>query len=295
MRWDGSLGSFHGRWGPWTIAFGDDEISRALSHGNATIEVIDSNLVPTGQGSTQFAALDGAACLGMRPATAAAAAEREKTDAEASGARIRRAVLAARKRVRDVDFAAAQGMRALVDKAVTARQKALFTAARARQAKAAQSSSKVSEALASEALVATDAARTLEEAAAAAARVLARDMAPRSAKEEVAAGLVQRWRVRARGADDASVSGVGDIGWPLHDAEDAYAVLGVRDRACDEDALRRAFRAAALLSHPDKAGASDQFHKVRDAWSLLSDAGRRARYDAALDRLLARSALDAVV
>ena len=43
------------------------------------------------------------------------------------------------------------------------------------------------------------------------------------------------------------------------------------------------------------AGASDQFHKVRDAWSLLSDAGRRARYDAALDRLLARSALDAVV
>ena len=77
-----------------------------------------------------------------------------------------------------------------------------------------------------------------------------------------------------------------------------YEVLGVDDNASDED-IKKAFRKLALRLHPDKlSGASEEqraaaerkFKEVNGAYSVLSDAKRRAAYDsygdAALDDLL---------
>lgn len=63
---------------------------------------------------------------------------------------------------------------------------------------------------------------------------------------------------------------------------DYYAVLGVRRNASTDD-IRKAFRTLALKHHPDRnAGDADavrQFREVAEAWEVLGDAERRARYD----------------
>lgn len=70
---------------------------------------------------------------------------------------------------------------------------------------------------------------------------------------------------------------------------DLYEVLGLsRDEKPSEDDIRRAYRKKALQSHPDKAqlrGEADAeaaalaFQQVGFAYSVLSDAKRRRRYD----------------
>lgn len=65
--------------------------------------------------------------------------------------------------------------------------------------------------------------------------------------------------------------------------EDPYQILGVAQDAGVED-LKKAYRKLALKWHPDrnvdnKAEAETQFKRVNEAYSLLSDPGRRALFD----------------
>lgn len=59
----------------------------------------------------------------------------------------------------------------------------------------------------------------------------------------------------------------------------AYAVLGVDERAPDEE-IRRAYRAMAMATHPDRPGGSAAaFQTIADAYSLIGSAGVRQAYD----------------
>ena len=57
-----------------------------------------------------------------------------------------------------------------------------------------------------------------------------------------------------------------------------YAVLGVA-RDADEQTLKKAYRQAILTAHPDKGGTDAEFQEVNEAWTVLSDATKRAGYD----------------
>ena len=63
---------------------------------------------------------------------------------------------------------------------------------------------------------------------------------------------------------------------------DYYEVLGVA-RQCSPEDLKRAFRKIAMDSHPDRnpddAVASARFKEASEAYSVLSDPGRRRTYD----------------
>jgi len=62
---------------------------------------------------------------------------------------------------------------------------------------------------------------------------------------------------------------------------DYYEVLGVAKNADDAD-LKRAYRDKARQYHPDisdQVGAEDRFKEVNEAYAVLSDPHRRARYD----------------
>lgn len=64
--------------------------------------------------------------------------------------------------------------------------------------------------------------------------------------------------------------------------KDHYATLGVSRRA-GPDELRRAYRRLAKQWHPDKnpgdTAAEDHFKELNEAYSVLSDPSRRAKYD----------------
>jgi DnaJ family protein A protein 2 len=62
-------------------------------------------------------------------------------------------------------------------------------------------------------------------------------------------------------------------------AEDLYGLLGVA-RGCSAEELKRGYRAAILVHHPDKGGDPEMFKRVQCAWGVLSNAERRAEYDA---------------
>lgn len=62
---------------------------------------------------------------------------------------------------------------------------------------------------------------------------------------------------------------------------DWYAVLGITPTA-DDDTVRKQYRKLALLLHPDKnksVGAEGAFKIISEAWSLLSDRGKRLAYN----------------
>jgi molecular chaperone DnaJ len=63
--------------------------------------------------------------------------------------------------------------------------------------------------------------------------------------------------------------------------KDYYQVLGVtRDATADE--IKRAFRKLAFDCHPDRNhhdGAAERFKEINEAYQVLSDAEKRARYD----------------
>ncbi|WP_242334227.1 MULTISPECIES: molecular chaperone DnaJ [Anaeromyxobacter] len=66
------------------------------------------------------------------------------------------------------------------------------------------------------------------------------------------------------------------------DKRDYYDVLGV-ERAADEQAIKTAYRRLAHKLHPDKnpgdKHAEEQFKEASEAYSVLSDPDKRARYD----------------
>ena len=63
---------------------------------------------------------------------------------------------------------------------------------------------------------------------------------------------------------------------------DYYEILGV-SRGCDDAALKASFRKLAMEHHPDRNGgceeAAGRFKEINEAYSVLSDAKKRAAYD----------------
>ena len=66
---------------------------------------------------------------------------------------------------------------------------------------------------------------------------------------------------------------------------DYYEILGVERTASDKE-IKAAYRKLALLHHPDKnpgdKGAEELFKQAAEAYAVLSDAGKRERYDLSL-------------
>ncbi|MFO7582021.1 DnaJ C-terminal domain-containing protein [Guyparkeria sp.] len=63
---------------------------------------------------------------------------------------------------------------------------------------------------------------------------------------------------------------------------DYYATLGVA-RNASQDEIKRAYRKLAQKYHPDRnkgEGAEDKFKEINEAYEVLGDAEKRARYDA---------------
>ena len=59
---------------------------------------------------------------------------------------------------------------------------------------------------------------------------------------------------------------------------DHYSVLGTTQSATPDD-IRQAFRARALVAHPDKGGDPGEFERLRRAYDVLVDDEARAAYD----------------
>ncbi len=64
--------------------------------------------------------------------------------------------------------------------------------------------------------------------------------------------------------------------------KDYYKILGV-ERKASKDEIKRAYRKLALKTHPDRnpgnPKAEEQFKEINEAYQVLSDADKRARYD----------------
>jgi molecular chaperone DnaJ len=69
---------------------------------------------------------------------------------------------------------------------------------------------------------------------------------------------------------------------PAGSKRDYYEVLGV-DRNADADALKKAFRKLAMEFHPDRnpgdKSAEEKFKEISEAYEVLSDPDKRARFD----------------
>jgi molecular chaperone DnaJ len=70
-----------------------------------------------------------------------------------------------------------------------------------------------------------------------------------------------------------------------------YAVLGVEHDA-DTATIRRAYRALARRHHPDFGGDTQEMVVLNDAWHVLRDPERRARYNQQLHRPIPRPRSD---
>lgn len=65
-------------------------------------------------------------------------------------------------------------------------------------------------------------------------------------------------------------------------ATDFYQVLGIRKNA-KQSTIKRAYRRLALIHHPDKGGDPEQFKRITEAYTVLSNETKRAKYDAGED------------
>ncbi|CAG8975737.1 hypothetical protein HYALB_00011208 [Hymenoscyphus albidus] len=68
--------------------------------------------------------------------------------------------------------------------------------------------------------------------------------------------------------------------------KDYYKILGV-DKDADENAIKKAYRKAAIIHHPDKnpddEHAAERFKDIGESYETLSDPEKRARYDSGVD------------
>jgi len=67
----------------------------------------------------------------------------------------------------------------------------------------------------------------------------------------------------------------------MPEKRDYYDILGVSKRATDEQ-LKIAFRKKALEYHPDRnksKDAEEKFKEINEAYQILSDSEKRAKYD----------------
>ena len=68
----------------------------------------------------------------------------------------------------------------------------------------------------------------------------------------------------------------------MADKRDYYEVLGLQKGASEEE-IKKAFRKMAMKYHPDKnpgdKSAEEKFKEVNEAYSVLSDADKKAKYD----------------
>ncbi|RKO97904.1 DnaJ-domain-containing protein [Caulochytrium protostelioides] len=73
--------------------------------------------------------------------------------------------------------------------------------------------------------------------------------------------------------------------------KDYYEILGISDRGCSQNQLKKAYHKLALQYHPDKtsrlddaerAKAEAKFRDIQEAWSVLGDEDKRARVDAGI-------------
>jgi len=63
-----------------------------------------------------------------------------------------------------------------------------------------------------------------------------------------------------------------------------YDVLDLK-KDCDDNAIKKAYKKAALMYHPDKGGTDEQFQLVNEAFKVLSDINLRAEYDRDIKKL----------
>ncbi len=70
-------------------------------------------------------------------------------------------------------------------------------------------------------------------------------------------------------------------------SKDYYKVLGIKDTAGSEQ-IRKAYRALALKYHPDKNKddrvIAEHFHRIKEAYEILSDGMKKRQYDAVRHR-----------
>lgn len=69
-------------------------------------------------------------------------------------------------------------------------------------------------------------------------------------------------------------------------AQSPYAVLGL-GRGASLDEIKRAYRERVRRCHPDHGGSEDAFRQLQEAYELLADPSRRARYDATTSEVAA--------
>jgi len=62
-------------------------------------------------------------------------------------------------------------------------------------------------------------------------------------------------------------------------AKNYYDTLGI-DKKASKDEVKKAFRKLAQKHHPDKGGEEAKFKEITEAYSVLSDDGKRREYDA---------------
>ena len=61
--------------------------------------------------------------------------------------------------------------------------------------------------------------------------------------------------------------------------EDYYKILGISDKTCSQEEIKKKYRKLALSHHPDKGGDEETFKNIAMAYDTLSDPQKRKQYD----------------